>query len=52
MFKVVSKSIQKSSKCFDIDSSQNNKMSAIDVLIRDSVLGKCLESDELMYVEG
>lgn len=51
-FKKVSNSVWKCSRKFDIDQSSNSTMSAFDALVRENVLQKSLESDNLLIVEG
>lgn len=48
----MSASIWKTSRKFDIDDSSNEKKSKFDVLVRDNVIQKSLESDNLIFMEG
>jgi len=49
---LISKNIWKSSRRFDADSSSNAKWSAFDLMVRENMLQKSLESDNLIVVEG
>mmetsp|Transcript_21579 Transcript_21579/g.33227 ORF Transcript_21579/g.33227 Transcript_21579/m.33227 type:complete len:988 (-) Transcript_21579:2058-5021(-) len=46
----ISTKIWKTTKHFDLDSTQKN--SPFDVLVKENVLGKTLENDNLIYMEG
>lgn len=48
----ISKNIWKSSRRFDADSSSNAKRSPFDLMVRENMLQKSLESDNLIVVEG
>lgn len=48
----ISKEIWNSSKRFDIDFSTNSVDSKLDVMIKDNVIKKSLENDDLIIIEG
>lgn len=52
IIQATSKGIWKSSKEFDIDVSANNTSSDFDQMIKDNILKKSLENDNLIIFEG
>jgi hypothetical protein len=44
--------VWKASSQFDIDESSNEKNSKFDFMIRENTIQKCLESDDLLFIEG
>ena len=52
ILKDIASNIWKSSRKFDIDSSSNSKNSPFDLLVKENVIQKSLENDNLFYVEG
>jgi hypothetical protein len=50
--KEVSSSIWKASCKFDVDESANDTRSKLDFLVRENVIQKALESDDIVFVEG
>ena len=48
----VSELMLNSTSKFDIDESANQKHSKFDKMIKQSMIQKCLEKDELIFMEG